>query len=131
VGPLIAKTTMKALHARFARTKSWFGRLDHCYALIALLIGFLYLLITPPFQVPDEPNHFFRCYQISEGHLLPERLESQVGGEIPRSLIDTVQEVGGEYTFDRVGLILEYLDYHPPKGHRNRWNQLPDRPGDE
>ena len=27
----------------------------------------LFLLINPPFQIPDEPNHFYRAYQISDG----------------------------------------------------------------
>lgn len=111
---------MKRLHARLT---SWLSRPDRCYVLLAPPIGFLFLIVTPPFQVPDEPNHFFRCYQISDGHIMPEKLESQVGGEIPRSVIDTVREVGGEYAYEpgkkmSVALIREYLGYHPPKGAR-------------
>lgn len=41
-----------------------FGRL---YVVLALLFGGLMLLVTPPYQVPDEPMHVFRAWQVSEG----------------------------------------------------------------
>ena len=31
------------------------------------LPGLTYLVLTPPFQVPDEPNHFLRSFQVSQG----------------------------------------------------------------
>lgn len=45
-------------------------------------------LVTPPFQVPDEPNHFFRVYQLSEGHILAQPRATGSGGLVPRSLKD-------------------------------------------
>ena len=58
--------------------------------------------LTPPFQSPDEHRHFFRAYQLSEGVLLPYRLQpnmkegttvqalhAAVGGTLPRA-IDTL-----------------------------------------
>jgi hypothetical protein len=35
------------------------------FAWVALLIGALLVALTPPFQVPDEPNHFYRAYQVA------------------------------------------------------------------
>jgi uncharacterized membrane protein len=35
----------------------------------ALLFGSIFALVTPPFQVPDEPAHFYRAYRVSEGRL--------------------------------------------------------------
>ena len=41
----------------------------------SILFAFVYVLLVPPFQSPDEPNHFFRAWQISEGHIFPEKQE--------------------------------------------------------
>jgi uncharacterized membrane protein len=38
-----------------------------CYA--TLLFGLVYVFIVPPFQSPDEPNHFLRIYHIASGRL--------------------------------------------------------------
>jgi uncharacterized membrane protein len=40
---------------------------ERVFLFLALCYGTVLLLITPPFQAPDEPNHFYRAYQISEG----------------------------------------------------------------
>src|ERR1043165_2935158 len=113
-----------------AKTGSWFARLDKCYLTIGLVFGLAFLVVTPPFQIPDEPNHFFRCFQISEGHVRPEIGESLPGGEIPQAVIETVREVGGEYAYlsDKqvtLTLILEYLNYYPPKGFRRHFVSFP------
>jgi uncharacterized membrane protein len=39
--------------------------------LVGLVGGLLFLAVTPPFQAPDEPHHFARAYQLSEGVLFP------------------------------------------------------------
>ncbi len=55
--------------------------------LVGLVCSIPLIFITPPFQVPDEPQHFYRAYQISEGQLLA-RVENRVaGGMLPSSLI--------------------------------------------
>jgi uncharacterized membrane protein len=38
---------------------------------VALLLGLAFAFVTPPFEVPDEQNHFWRTLAISRGHLLP------------------------------------------------------------
>ncbi len=54
---------------------------------LALLFGGLFIGLTPPFQSPDEPNHFLRAYQISEGQFFPEKIaEQRLGGYLPASL---------------------------------------------
>jgi uncharacterized membrane protein len=44
-------------------------RPDRFFLLAALLFGAVLAAVTPPFQVPDEPAHFYRAYRVSEGHL--------------------------------------------------------------
>jgi hypothetical protein len=34
---------------------------------LGLVLGLLFLILTPPFQVPDEAQHFYRAFQVSEG----------------------------------------------------------------
>ncbi|GAB4497340.1 MAG: DUF2142 domain-containing protein [Saprospiraceae bacterium] len=73
----------------------WLRRLvnaRHSFALyraflwLALPFGCLFVFLTPPFQSPDEPNHFFRAYQVSEGVFFSEKKEQRLGGELPLSL---------------------------------------------
>lgn len=55
--------------------------------MLSFCFGVVYLLLIPPFQSPDEPNHFFRAYQVSEGHFFPERTaDHRLGGGLPESL---------------------------------------------
>ena len=55
---------------------------DKAFLVIAILFGLAYLAITPPFMVPDEREHFYRAYSISQGQLS--------GGTtlLPRSVVD-------------------------------------------
>ncbi len=59
------------------------------YFLSALIIGIFYVFLLPPFHSPDEPNHFYRIYQITEGHFFPEMnpAKDSLGGGIAKSLI--------------------------------------------
>lgn len=61
------------------------------FVFVATLFGLVFLIITPPFQSPDEINHFYRAYQISEGHLKAVQQDNRVGGYIPQSLIQSTQ----------------------------------------
>ena len=41
--------------------------LDYLGFIFMIAAGFILSFLTPYFQIPDEPNHFARAYQISEG----------------------------------------------------------------
>ncbi len=56
------------------------------FATVASFFGLVFLLITPPFQTPDEVVHFYRSYQISTPNLTFD--DSRV--PIPDSLANTV-----------------------------------------
>ena len=61
------------------------------FILTAFLFGSLYALIVPPFQVPDEFNHFYRSWQLTEanterGLTAIRTNDNRVGGELPLSL---------------------------------------------
>ncbi|MDE2582479.1 MAG: DUF2142 domain-containing protein [Rhodospirillales bacterium] len=55
--------------------------------LLASILGALPMVVlTPPFQVPDEPQHFDRAFQISEGIILAGLANGKAGGRLPASL---------------------------------------------
>lgn len=54
----------------------------------ALCFEVLYCIMTPPLQAPDEFNHFYRAYQISEGNFLPLKKDRRLGGYVPKGIAD-------------------------------------------
>ncbi|MCX6561335.1 MAG: DUF2142 domain-containing protein [Candidatus Aminicenantes bacterium] len=60
------------------------------FAFLAPIFGLLFLALTPPFQVPDEPEHYYRAYQLSEGGIVGRADRSsgvqRAGGFLPKSL---------------------------------------------
>ena len=57
-------------------------RTDLIYFFMLIFFGILLAFLTPPYQVPDEPNHFYRAYQISEGIFRSPSVEtSDINGE--------------------------------------------------
>ncbi len=57
---------------------------EYAFGVISLVFGMIMLIITPPFQVPDEPAHFYRSYQVSEFNLF------KMKDDIPKSLVKMV-----------------------------------------
>ncbi len=59
------------------------------YAILGLLFGLAFSLAMPPLEVADEPQHFFRTYQITQGDWIAVREGNRLGGPIPDSLVRT------------------------------------------
>ncbi|WP_296944579.1 DUF2142 domain-containing protein [uncultured Massilia sp.] len=62
---------------------------------LGLLTVLSLIFITPPFQAPDEAQHFFRAYQISEGKMLGDVAHGTSGGSLPSSLSRLVEHFLG------------------------------------
>jgi len=77
-------------------------KIEFIFLFIAIIIGILFVFITPPFQGPDEYNHFYRAYQISEFQFLAKQQQNQIGGDIPISITETMTQVGNQK-----------LEFHP------------------
>jgi hypothetical protein len=74
-----------------------------CAFLVLILgaIGSLPLaILTPPFQAPDEVQHFYRAYQLSEFQLRAEVQDGVAGGTLPSSLPQLVK--ASVYTRDGI-----------------------------
>lgn len=68
---------------------------------LAPIIYALFALLTPPFQTPDEQQHLFRAWQLSELQLFPERRGQELGGNVPVSFSDAVKaELGSVAPFE-------------------------------
>jgi uncharacterized membrane protein len=63
------------------RDPAWF------FLFFGLVAGILLIYVTPPIQAPDEGNHFYRAFQVSEGRMLSQKNDVGTGGEMPRSLV--------------------------------------------
>ncbi|MFO1352946.1 MAG: DUF2142 domain-containing protein [Gammaproteobacteria bacterium] len=65
---------------------------ERLFVVIALVFGPLFIILTPPFQNPDEYGHFYRIYQLSEGTLFADLwAKTKAGGELPAALEDAAQ----------------------------------------
>jgi uncharacterized membrane protein len=65
-----------------------FSFLPHTlFLLLAIPFGILFTFLTPPFQVPDEPFHLFRAWQLAEGRVLSEIQNNVAGGYFPEGLV--------------------------------------------
>jgi uncharacterized membrane protein len=75
-------------------------RPDRFFLLASLLFGLAFLVVTPPFQAPDEPAHFYRSYSISEGDLSGRRYgegnAAGWGAMLPASLWELDTELRGD-----------------------------------
>lgn len=60
------------------------------FLLMALFWYLLYLLVMPPFQSPDEYNHFYRAFRISQGDFLPHQENRRLGGNVPSSFEEMI-----------------------------------------
>ena len=68
-------------------------------ALICFLLGLLGALplvaLTPPFQVPDESQHFLRAYQLSELRIGAIVQDGETKAMLPSSLIELIERFLG------------------------------------
>jgi len=71
---------------------------------LTLILGALgaipLVLLTPPFQVPDEVQHFYRAFQLSDLRLRAEVRNGVAGGTLPVSLPELVKS--SVYTQDGI-----------------------------
>lgn len=65
----------------------WTGLEKRLYALICISTLF-FACVTPPFQAPDENQHYVKALFLSEGGILTQRRGKMIGANLPRSAID-------------------------------------------
>jgi len=61
------------------------------FLVLAISFGTAIALIVPPYQVPDEQDHFLHAYQISEGHFVAKWEKNLGRSELPLSIYQTTE----------------------------------------
>ncbi len=59
------------------------------YFALVLIMGITYMLLSPPFTSSDEQSHFYRAYEISDGHFITKVNDNDELSELPSSLYKT------------------------------------------
>jgi uncharacterized membrane protein len=78
--------------------KYW--RYEYFFLLIGIVFGLKLVFINPPWHTNDEDRHFYNAYSLSQGHLIPEVKDKQIGHYMPSNLIAAVtinQGVGYQF----------------------------------
>ena len=77
----------------------------------ALIFGMIFMMLTPPFQSPDENSHFKKAYAISNGDFYPISRDGNIGYEIPVEMENYINDKlkmagnkNNKYTFDEMTL---------------------------
>ncbi len=84
----VIKKTVRSLF-----TKIWDkNNIHNLYLAIALLFGFLFVFLVPPMFGFDEPAHFYRAYQLSEGDLFADKKDGRVGYELPSNMVKNLDK---------------------------------------
>ncbi len=75
----------------------FFRRLPLVYLIWGIAVGLTVAWITPPWQVPDETNHFLRMAQVSSGGMIGRKFvaEGLVGGMLDPGILASVAPYSG------------------------------------
>ena len=68
------------------KQRQFYRQPEYVFLVLSLIFGLIFWLVIPPFQVPDEPTHFFRAYQITQFDFVAQKPDSHAGGMLPKSL---------------------------------------------
>lgn len=60
------------------------------YFIIAISLGLCYLFLVPLFAQSDEPAHYLRAYEISNGYLTTPRIEGEAKNEFDKSIYNSI-----------------------------------------
>lgn len=126
---------VKSSSVRWAGFSSKFLSPERAFIILGSIFGLLFLLVIPPFEVPDEPQHFYRAYQVSELGFFrivelnkdekpPGNAPSKYGAMLPKSLavvVDGSEVATIRFQPDRkVQLSKLAALFHLPLDPRNR-----------
>lgn len=85
--------------------------LEKSFLFIGILFGILFLLIMPPFQIPDEQAHFCRAYEVSDGHMVSLTNGTALGDYLPMSIINTFGNFANKYNATDIKSFSQNINY--------------------
>lgn len=90
-----------------AKRKAW--KLEKIFLVCGLILGIFYVFALPIGGPPDEPAHFWRAYQLSEGRVFPETdVDGNSGIYIPSNLRAAISS---RYSQSEDGYLLTAEDF--------------------
>lgn len=89
---------------------------------LSFFTGLVLSFVVPPFQAPDEVNHFYKAWHIAEGNFSTQKENNRVGGYIPSS-VDSLARYFSQYRFSsnpeiKIGEISQFMDFPLEPGFR-------------
>lgn len=85
--------------------------LENVFFVLALVIGSAYLLLTPPCASPDEQNHFYKGWSVSQGNFFAQRTpDHRLGDSLPVSLLSLPNPMPHCVFVIRAGLLMVPLN---------------------
>lgn len=70
---------------------------DKWFLILAITFGILLIIVTPPFQAPDEYNHYYRAIGISNGDLVPIKINKSQVVDVYDSFPGANTEISNQY----------------------------------
>jgi uncharacterized membrane protein len=107
----------------------WTGWERMLYALVCVATLF-FSCVTPPFQAPDENQHYMKALLLSEGRVLTEQRGAMIGADLPRATVDLHDvhfPTGMSSTprsFDK-GMLAQAWEADGPHGDARRFADFP------
>ncbi len=93
---------------------------QYVFIVLGLIYGIAFLVLIPPFQVPDEYEHYYKSWDISNGNLIPEKIGNKAGVSVPESvkiMTDNVYQKWKYYILNNQSMDMEYLLNFPLKSN--------------
>lgn len=59
---------------------------QYIFLFLGIIYGIAFLFLIPPFQVPDEYEHYYKAYDVSEGNIISDKLGNKAGIYVPKSV---------------------------------------------
>ena len=95
---------------------------QYVFIVLGLIYGIAFLVLIPPFQVPDEYEHYYKSWDISNGHIIPEKIGNKAGVTVPESvkiMTDNVYQKWKYYILNNQSMDMEFLLNLPLKSSTN------------
>ena len=66
--------------------KNLLFKTENIFLILCLLWGLIFICVNPPFQSPDEPEHFFKMWGYTQGTYRYQIKDNQTGLCMPQSI---------------------------------------------
>ena len=87
-------------------------KIQNVFLILSIFLGITYMFAMPLEVIPDENGHFFRAYNISDGHLITDKnSENQGAAYIPKSAVHIFDITNLQSTYNYIDDFKEELDY--------------------